>query len=65
MARKIIQICESAMCGESFGDLWNLSALCDDGSVWIIGGLRDFNGNPCKWVRMPDIPQDDNTEAAE
>lgn len=41
--RKIIQITTAA--GE-------LTALCDDGSVW----LYDFAGD---WVKCEDIPQDD------
>ncbi|SEP87515.1 hypothetical protein [Basfia succiniciproducens] len=58
MTRKIIQICESAMVCDSYGDMWNLSALCDDGTVWLINGIRDSKGNPCEWHRLPDIPQD-------
>ncbi|KWW10610.1 hypothetical protein VM82_09695 [Pasteurella multocida] len=44
--RKIIQICESASASHAFGDCWNLTALCDDGSVWVIDGICDFKGNP-------------------
>ncbi|MCW4596781.1 hypothetical protein MB831_04740 [Pasteurella multocida subsp. multocida] len=57
--RKIIQICESASASHAFGDCWNLTALCDDGSVWVIDGICDFKGNPKEWKRLPDIPQDE------
>ncbi|MDY5105784.1 MAG: hypothetical protein SPE78_01355 [Actinobacillus minor] len=62
MTRKIIQICESTMVSDLYGDAWNLSALCDDGTVWCINGIKDRNGNPCKWARLPDIPQDEPEE---
>ncbi|WP_233139349.1 hypothetical protein [Aggregatibacter actinomycetemcomitans] len=65
MARKIIQICESSMCSDSFGDSWNLSALCDDGTVWVIDGVKGLDGLNRKWVQLPDIPQDKTTEATE
>ncbi|HDR1324633.1 hypothetical protein QQW93_06715 [Pasteurella multocida] len=55
--RKIIQICESTITSSSFGDAWNLSALCDDGSLWC------FNGK--NWGRLPDIPQDNVLNVAE
>lgn len=57
--RKIIQISESTIVSDIYGEGWNLSALCDDGTVWIINGVRDGKGNPCEWLRMPDIPQDE------
>ncbi|MGY4677634.1 hypothetical protein ACWIT3_07875 [Pasteurella sp. P03HT] len=57
--RKIIQICESTITSSSFGDSWNLSALCDDGTVWVIDGIADYSGKPKEWVRVPDIPQDE------
>ncbi|MCB4227899.1 hypothetical protein [Mannheimia haemolytica] len=51
--RKIIQISESFVDGHSVGDYFNISALCDDGSLWY---LNDFKKG---WQRYPDIPQDD------
>ena len=50
------------MVSDSYGDAWNLSVLCDDGTVWCINGIKDRNGNPCKWTRLPDIPQDEPKE---
>ncbi|OBX06656.1 hypothetical protein QV08_09615 [Gallibacterium salpingitidis] len=42
MARKIIQICS---------DLFDLFALCDDGTVWnLVHGRR--------WKLLPEIPRD-------
>lgn len=51
--RKIIQICESTMVSDSMGDQFNISALCDDGTLWC---LNDFN---IGWVKYPDIPQEE------
>lgn len=50
--RKIVQISESMTSDERYVSPWNLSALCDDGTVWI---RSDVNSD---WVRLPDIPQD-------
>ncbi|HDR1913033.1 TPA: hypothetical protein QB648_002334, partial [Pasteurella multocida] len=52
--RKIIQICESSATTSSpYGHFWGLSALCSDGSVWVIDGISK------EWTRLPDIPQDE------
>lgn len=56
MARKIIQICESAMACDSMGDQFNISALCDDGTVWH---LNDINKG---WFKYQDIPQDSQND---
>ena len=50
--RKIIQISECVASDDRYVSPWNLSALCDDGTVWI---RSDVNSD---WVRLPDIPQD-------
>ena len=50
--RKIIQISECVASDDRYASPWNMSALCDDGTVWI---RSDVNGD---WVRLPDIPQD-------
>ena len=50
--RKIIQISECIASDDRYASPWNLSALCDDGTVWI---RSDVNSD---WVRLPDIPQD-------
>ncbi|MCT8572490.1 DUF896 domain-containing protein [Glaesserella parasuis] len=47
MIRKIIQICESAM-----EECSNISALCDDGTVWYLNDIRKG------WRLYPEIPQD-------
>ncbi|MFP4798305.1 hypothetical protein ABWH64_06015 [Pasteurella multocida] len=58
--RKIIQICESSATTSSpYGHFWGLSALCSDGSVWVIDGISDSEGKPKQWNRLPDIPQDE------
>lgn len=52
--RKIIQISESSsMSSNPYRHFWRLSALCDDGSIWALGGISK------KWTRLPDIPQDE------
>lgn len=52
--RKIIQI---AVCGDDPV----LFALCDDGSVWH----QEWTGqHPVKWVKEPDIPQDEEATAS-
>mgnify|MGYP000597071409 CR=1 FL=1 len=53
--RKIIQIATDA----DAGDWWSLSALCDDGSVWM---LKPADGR-LTWERLPDIPQDETEKA--
>ncbi|MCY6396679.1 MULTISPECIES: hypothetical protein [Actinobacillus] len=53
MTRKIIQICESTMVSGSMGDQFNISALCDDGTVWYLNDVRKG------WFKYPDIPQED------
>lgn len=50
--RKIIQICESTLLSSSMGDCFNISALCDDGTLWY---LNEINKG---WFKYPDIPQD-------
>lgn len=50
--RKIIQISECVASDDRYASPWNMSALCDDGTVWI---RSDVNSD---WVRLPDIPQD-------
>lgn len=50
--RKIIQISESVSSDKWCENPWNLTALCDDGTVWIINSSDDG------WVQLPDIPQD-------
>lgn len=52
MTRKIIQICESSLSSDSMGDCFNISALCDDGTVWYLNDIRKG------WAKYPDIPQD-------
>ena len=51
MTRKIIQICESAM-----EECSNISALCDDGTVWYLNDIRKG------WAKYPNIPQDTQEE---
>lgn len=53
--RKIIQISTSGV-ENNFGTQCNyiVSALCDDGSVWV-GSDNPYNA----WVKLPDIPQED------
>lgn len=46
MTRKIIQICESAM-----EECSNISALCDDGTLWYLNDIRKG------WRLYPEIPQ--------
>ena len=46
--RKVIQISESI----SDGTYRNITALCDDGTVWKLNYEKDI------WVKLPDIPQD-------
>jgi len=48
--RKIIQI--TTGCDHIKGCVYEIIALCDDGSVWIVPGNEDF------WLRLNDIPQD-------
>lgn len=57
MPRKIVQITSCQVQDNSFtrNDLM-LSALCDDGSLWLIGNR---NG---EWTRVDDIPQDVEVE---
>lgn len=50
--RKIIQISESLTAG-NYDIHYSLSALCDDGTVWVY-----YPGNK-EWGKLPDIPQDD------
>lgn len=45
--RKIIQISESNDKGD-----WNVTALCDDGTVWHINYISN------SWKKLPDIPQE-------
>lgn len=50
--RKVIQISESTTYAEGYTGLtWGVTALCNDGSMWI--GSFDT-----AWERLPDIPQD-------
>jgi hypothetical protein len=44
--RKVIQICVIPTTGESMETLY---ALCDDGTIWFIGGSE--------WIEVPEIPQ--------
>jgi hypothetical protein len=55
LTRKIIQI--SAVAAGSTNDE-TLYALADDGSAWYLI-LTDL-GDPQPWLRLPDLPQDDN-----
>ncbi|WP_409500144.1 DNA-directed RNA polymerase subunit alpha C-terminal domain-containing protein [Mannheimia glucosida] len=57
--RKIIQICESSMACDSLGDMFNISALCDDGTLWHLYSLKDG------WHKYPDIPQDGDKKSPE
>ena len=50
VARKVIQISEST--GHGKGGHWNCTALCDDGTMWIIHTAKE------QWVQLPDVPQD-------
>lgn len=49
--RKIIQICQSSVYSPNFGDVWNLTALCNDGTVW------DCDNQNRKWHKLQEIPQ--------
>ena len=50
--RKVIQISESMTSDDRYASPWNMTALCDDGSLWVISTC---DGG---WTRLPDIPQD-------
>ena len=53
--RKIIQI--TATTGSdslSRQHVWDCTALCDDGSLWL---LKNFS----EWEKLPGIPQDEDT----
>ena len=52
--RKIIQISSTHIQGE----FRTTTALCDDGSVWLIEDEKAWNAKP-EWHRIPDVPQDD------
>ena len=53
MARKVIQISECYMsAGSGMGGSWNLTALCDDGTMWIIHNVNE------DWSQVPTVPQE-------
>ena len=59
MARKVIQISESVE-----NDTWGMSALCDDGSIYVGSWKQETNVegrflcNRFQWDKLPDVPQD-------
>ncbi len=54
--RKIIQISTTVAPTSESSTTVVMSALCDDGSLWLwVGTLGG-------WQRMPDIPQDEQPE---
>ena len=55
--RKPIQIAVTAETESAFGSIF---ALCDDGSIWY----KDDSFST-KWVKVDDIPQDDEQENPE
>lgn len=55
MSRKPIQICETPEIPNQA--LCYTTALCDDGSIWRLGG------GSVKWERLPDVPQDETGSA--
>ena len=58
MSRKIIQISGESIPGDTQNEHWfNLTALCDDGTLW------EFYGLTPAWRRLPSVPQDE-TEVA-
>lgn len=54
--RKVVQIAVEARSGSW---LFTVYALCDDGTIWR------FDNSADKWWRVPNIPQDAPTLAAE
>ena len=57
MTRKAIQIISTYADGRGvFKPCVTLTALCDDGTIW------DFDYREKKWHKIPNIPQDTETE---
>ncbi|WP_226396037.1 hypothetical protein [Haemophilus sp. Marseille-Q0026] len=56
--RKIIQITATAS-PDSYSKqhVWDCTALCDDGSLWLLANFQE-------WQRLPDIPQDNEVNNA-